>query len=70
MKAYAVIGNYEFGEAGNEFFVHHVEADTPQEAARKAVQEMGSPARVVAVFSGHHKDLYSPDNTLYDPLDK
>lgn len=68
LKRYTVVGQYEFtNAAGDDFFVHFVEAPDPRAAALKAVQEMGSPAMVVAVFAGEHPDLYGPDSTVYDP---
>ena len=55
---YTVVGQYDFSsETGDDSFVEHVAAHNAHEAAQVAVNQLGSPATVIAVFAGHHTDL-------------
>jgi len=54
---YTVVGTY----IDNEVFVDHIEADTPQAAARVAGGRGG--VEILSVFEGHHRDLHTLDAT-------
>lgn len=47
---------------GEESFVDHVLATSPEGAASKVLADRGNGANVISVFEGHHMDLWIPEN--------